>query len=56
MKKMHDLLKETDVKKFNNLMARIRKYEDITELYKKCQTQKSWHDLVNSGKLLNATL
>ena len=26
------------------------------ELYKKCQTQKSWHDLVNSGKLLNATL
>jgi len=26
------------------------------ELYEKCQTQKSWHDLVNSGKLLNATL
>ena len=26
-----DLLKETDVKKFNNLMARIRKYEDITD-------------------------
>ena len=26
------------------------------ELYKKCQTQKAWHDLVNSGKLLNATL
>ena len=26
------------------------------ELYKKCQTQKSWHDLVNSKKLLNATL
>ena len=26
------------------------------ELYKKCQTQKSWHDLVNSNKLLNASL
>ena len=26
------------------------------ELYKKCQTLKAWHDLVNSGKLLNATL
>ena len=26
-----ELLKETDVKKFNNLMARIRKYEDITD-------------------------
>ena len=26
------------------------------ELYKKCQNQKAWHDLVNSGKLLNATL
>jgi len=26
------------------------------ELYAKCQTQKAWHDLVNSGKLLNATL
>ena len=26
------------------------------ELYKKCQTQKAWHDLVNSGKLLNANL
>ena len=26
------------------------------ELYKKCQTKKDWHDLVNSGKLLNATL
>ena len=25
-------------------------------LYEKCQTQKDWHDLVNSGKLLNATL
>ena len=26
------------------------------ELYIKCQTQKSWHDLVSSGKLLNDTL
>ena len=26
------------------------------ELYEKCQTTKAWHDLVNSGKLLNATL
>ena len=26
------------------------------ELYEKCQTQKSWHDLVDSGKLLNANL
>jgi len=26
------------------------------ELYEKCQTNKAWHDLVNSGKLLNATL
>jgi protein-tyrosine phosphatase len=26
------------------------------ELYEKCQTQKSWHDLVNSEKLLNFTL
>jgi len=26
------------------------------ELYKKCQIQKAWHDLINSGKLLNATL
>lgn len=26
-----ELLKETDVKKFNSLMARIRKYEDITD-------------------------
>ena len=26
------------------------------ELYEKCQTKKSWHDLVNSGKLLNASL
>ena len=26
-----ELLKETDIKKFNNLMARIRKYEDITD-------------------------
>jgi len=26
------------------------------ELYEKCQTQKAWHDLVNSGRLLNATL
>jgi len=27
-----------------------------SELYEKCQTTKAWHDLVNSGKLLNATL
>ena len=26
------------------------------ELYEKCQTKKAWHDLVNSGQLLNATL
>ncbi len=26
------------------------------ELYEKCQTQKAWHNLVNSGKLLNSTL
>lgn len=26
------------------------------ELYKKCQTKKAWHDLCNSGKLLNSTL
>jgi len=26
------------------------------ELYKKCQTQKAWHDLYNSGRLLNNTL
>ncbi len=26
------------------------------ELYKKCQTKKAWHDLNNSGKLLNNTL
>ena len=26
------------------------------ELYKKCLTQKAWHDLVDSGKLLNANL
>jgi tyrosine-protein phosphatase YwqE len=26
------------------------------ELYEKCQTKKSWHDLVNSGMLLNNTL
>ena len=26
------------------------------ELYEKCQTTKAWHDLVNSGKLLNTTL
>ena len=26
------------------------------ELYKKCQTKKAWHDLYNSGKLLNSTL
>ncbi|MGY8988595.1 MAG: tyrosine-protein phosphatase [Flavobacteriales bacterium] len=26
------------------------------ELYEKCQTQKAWHDLVNSGMLLNNTL
>ena len=25
-------------------------------LYEKCQTQKDWHDLINSGKLLNSTL
>lgn len=25
-------------------------------LYEKCQTKKSWHDLFNSGKLLNNTL
>jgi len=25
-------------------------------LYEKCQTQKDWHDLVKSGKLLNPTL
>ena len=25
-------------------------------LYKECQIQKDWHDLVNSGKLLNSTL
>ena len=25
-------------------------------LYEKCQTQKDWHDLVNSEKLLNSTL
>ncbi|MEC7864027.1 MAG: CpsB/CapC family capsule biosynthesis tyrosine phosphatase [Bacteroidota bacterium] len=25
-------------------------------LYKKCQTKKAWHDLYNSGKLLNSTL
>ena len=27
-----------------------------TELYKKCQTKKAWHDLNNSCKLLNNTL
>jgi tyrosine-protein phosphatase YwqE len=26
------------------------------ELYKKCQTKKAWHDLINSDKLLNKTL
>jgi tyrosine-protein phosphatase YwqE len=26
------------------------------ELYKKCQNKKAWHDLCNSGKLLNSTL
>jgi len=26
------------------------------ELYKNCQTKKAWHDLYNSGKLLNSTL
>ena len=26
------------------------------KLYEKCQTQKAWHDLVASGKLLNSTL
>ena len=26
------------------------------ELYEKCQTKKAWHDLVNSGLLLNDTL
>jgi len=26
------------------------------ELYKECKTKKSWHDLNNSGKLLNSTL
>ena len=26
------------------------------DLYKKCQTKKAWHDLNNSGKLLNSTL
>jgi tyrosine-protein phosphatase YwqE len=25
-------------------------------LYEKCQIQKDWHDLANSGKLLNSTL
>ncbi|MEE2700295.1 MAG: CpsB/CapC family capsule biosynthesis tyrosine phosphatase [Bacteroidota bacterium] len=25
-------------------------------LYEKCQTKKAWHDLLNSGKLLNNTL
>lgn len=29
---------------------------DHAELYKKCQTKKAWHDLHNSGKLLNSTL
>ena len=27
-----------------------------SELYKKCQTKKAWHDLYNSGKLLNSSL
>jgi protein-tyrosine phosphatase len=27
-----------------------------TELYEKCHTKKGWHDLVNSGMLLNNTL
>ena len=27
-----------------------------TQLYNECQNKKSWHDLVNSGKLLNYTL
>ena len=26
------------------------------ELYKKCQNKQAWHDLYNSGKLLNSTL
>ena len=26
------------------------------ELYKKCQTKKTWHDLYNSGSLLNSSL
>ena len=26
------------------------------KLYKKCQTKKAWHDLCNSGKLLNSNL
>ncbi len=26
------------------------------DLYEKCQTKRAWHDLVNSGKLLNDTL
>jgi tyrosine-protein phosphatase YwqE len=26
------------------------------ELYERCQTKKAWHDLANSGKLLNSTL
>ena len=26
------------------------------ELYERCQTKKAWHDLVNSGRLLNSTL
>ena len=27
-----------------------------SELYERCQTKKAWHDLANSGKLLNSTL
>ena len=27
-----------------------------SELYERCQTKKAWHDLVNSGRLLNSTL
>jgi protein-tyrosine phosphatase len=29
---------------------------DHAQLYRKCQTKKAWHDLYNSGKLLNTTL
>ena len=54
--KINNITKDLIAKNMVSVVGTDCHNMDHAELYKKCQTKKSWHDLHNSGKLLNSTL